>query len=341
MATYKELQGFKVRSVSSAPTTDIGQIWYNTTSNTLQFDGVGAGAWASGTNTPVGRQQGGGLGTSTSSAVVMGGQQPSLAVTDTTLVWNGTSWSEGNAITQSRAFICGIGTETAGIAAGGNYSPKGVAEDYNGTSWTAIASMTSARQNRNGCGTASAGLVFGGEPPVTANTEDWNGTSWTEVANMNRVRYAATSSFGAPSNSTTVATGQPDLTHPSGGPTTYTPDAEEWNGTSWTEVANMTLGRGNAGSTGSNQDSMIVYGGQTKSPVNQYAVSALNEEWNGTAWTEVANLATARMQVATSHGTATSALAMAGSNKPVNHSVEATVEEWDGAPAGVQTVTVS
>ena len=126
-----------------------------------------------------------------------------------------------------------------------------------------------------------------------------------------------------------------------GGEPPTTANTEDWNGTSWTEVANMTLGRGNAGSTGSNQDSMIVYGGQTKSPVNQYAVSALNEEWNGTAWTEVANLATARMQVATSHGTATSALAMAGSNKPVNHSVEATVEEWDGAPAGVQTVTVS
>ena len=81
MATYKELKGFKVRSVASAPTTDIGQVWYNTTNNTLQFDGVGAGAWASGTNMPSGRQYGTGIGTAPSAAIVAQGQGPTLAKT--------------------------------------------------------------------------------------------------------------------------------------------------------------------------------------------------------------------------------------------------------------------
>ena len=37
MGTYKEIQGYKIDAVSSDPsTTQKGQIWYNTTTDTLK-----------------------------------------------------------------------------------------------------------------------------------------------------------------------------------------------------------------------------------------------------------------------------------------------------------------
>ena len=33
MADYKTLKGFKVKSLASDPTVDLGQLWYNSASN--------------------------------------------------------------------------------------------------------------------------------------------------------------------------------------------------------------------------------------------------------------------------------------------------------------------
>ena len=343
MADYKAIKGFKIRSVSSAPTTDIGQLWYNTTSNTLQFDGVGAGVWASGTSTPTGNQTGAGLGNTPAAAVVALGQGPTLAKTNNSITWNGSSWVEGNNTNHLRSGTCAFGLTTAGMAMGGG-GPTGPGqsevEDYNGTCWTEIVDLAEGYQGMNACGTTSAGMVASGEPPSTKDTQIWNGTSWTETNNLNTLHEYGAISFAGSTTSTVVASGGPDLTHPSGGPTTYTPNTEEWNGTSWTEKANISIGRHYMGGTGTASTAMC-FGGITKSPTNVYVLSGLVEQFDGSTWTEIGDMGTARQMFARSHGTSTSALALAGGTQPSPHTVSAVVEDWDGAPAGVQTVTVS
>ena len=69
----------------------------------------------------------------------------------------------------------------------------------------------------------------------------------------------------------------------------------------------------------------MVFGG------SEPAASAKTELWDGTSWTEVADLATAR-QGSGSAGTTLSALCCGGNPGYVN-----ITEAWDGAPVAVRT----
>jgi hypothetical protein len=56
MATFKEIYGTNVEALASDPANPIeGQIWYNTTSQTLKGYALVAGSWA--TATPVKRER--------------------------------------------------------------------------------------------------------------------------------------------------------------------------------------------------------------------------------------------------------------------------------------------
>ncbi len=104
---------------------------------------------------------------------------------------------------------------------------------------------------------------------------------------------------------------------------------EEWNGTNWTEVNDLNTARVGAGGAGVSNTSAIAFGGSVPypSPPPPTVPSTVVEEWNGTNWTEVADLNTARAYIAGS-GTKTAALASGGSDKT-------NTEEWTGAGAGV------
>ena len=62
---------------------------------------------------------------------------------------------------------------------------------------------------------------------------------------------------------------------------------ESYNGTSWTEVNDLTTGRASVGAAGS-QTAALCFGGYSG------AEDAETEEWDGTCWSEVADLNTAR-----------------------------------------------
>jgi hypothetical protein len=70
--------------------------------------------------------------------------------------------------------------------------------------------------------------------------------------------------------------------------------------------------------------------------VTQLTYSSVTEDWNGSAWTEVADLATGREQHHGS-GSSTSGLAFGGSTSP---GVTAATEEWT-APTVNSTLTAS
>ena len=69
-----------------------------------------------------------------------------------------------------------------------------------------------------------------------------------------------------------------------------TAQTELWNGNSWTEVADLNLGRDYAGGTGTSTE-FLFYGG-----INPPAGSptGATEIYNGTSWTEINDMSTAR-----------------------------------------------
>jgi hypothetical protein len=111
MSTYKELFGKYVQSLATDPTTAaaVGQIWYNTTSNTFKTI-LASGAWVSGNPLLTAVNQSFTFGTQTD-AVSAGG---AAGYKSTAEKYNGTSWSAGNTIT-ARKSGGSAGTGTAGV----------------------------------------------------------------------------------------------------------------------------------------------------------------------------------------------------------------------------------
>ena len=98
---------------------------------------------------------------------------------------------------------------------------------------------------------------------------------------------------------------------------------ESWNGSSWTEIAEINTARERVGGSGSSTAGLVYGGGPS--------VSALTEDWNGTVWTEVNDMATARYGLASSpSGSSTLALASGG----YTTTNSAATEEW--AFTGIQ-----
>ena len=93
------------------------------------------------------------------------------------------AWATGGNLNTARYELAGAGTQTAGLAFGGNTPPAtGATEEYDGSTWTSSpVSMNTARGYLGGCGTQASALAFGGTPPATAATEEWTGAAPTTV----------------------------------------------------------------------------------------------------------------------------------------------------------------
>ena len=307
----------------------------------------------------------GGVATSSASALAIGGYDGS-AHTGKTETWNGSSWTEVGDLNNSRANLVGAGTATAALGTGGYDSDyTGKTETWNGSSWTEVADLNDARAYHGGSGTTNTeALVYGGDTPGnTGNTESWNGSSWTEVNNLNTARngggYGSTGTYTAciyiggsvsPKGHAELWDGtswseQNDLNsareelmssgsstaaiaafgrNPS---TSYKTLAEEWTGAgaavgAWATGGNLNQSRYLMAASGT-VDATIAFGGRI-SPPN--AISALNESYNGTSWTEVADLNTGRMGMGSTTGPSTAVLAFGGT--PPNTGKN---EQWDGS----------
>ena len=98
-----------------------------------------------------------------------------------------------------------------------------------------------------------------------------------------------------------------------------TANAESWDGTAWTEGANLNTARSNLAAAGFTNSYGMVFGGDAP-PDPQDTV----ELWNGSSWTEIADLATARKNLSGT-GSGVAALAIGGENPGGNL---ANTEEW-------------
>ena len=74
------------------------------------------------------------------------------------------AWATGGNLTTARRMLGGAGTQTAGLAFGGDGPSKtNTTEEYNGSSWTNGGNMGTAKSELGGTGTQTAGLAFGGD----------------------------------------------------------------------------------------------------------------------------------------------------------------------------------
>ena len=94
MAIYRGIKGIDIQTIAGDPANPVvGQVWYNTTSNTLKGYGkLGAGAWAAGGALNAGRYNNAGAGTGTA-GLTFGGVPPAASVA-LTEEYDGSSWTE-------------------------------------------------------------------------------------------------------------------------------------------------------------------------------------------------------------------------------------------------------
>ena len=166
---------------------------------------------------------------------VAGGQSPeSPPASALHEQYNGSAWSEAADLQTGRLELYGVGTQAAGLVAGGaTPGTVAVSEEWNGSAWAEGDNLNLARKRGASGGTQTAAFATGGTP-TGVNNEIYNGTSWAEDANLNAARYyikgSGTSTAGL------VAGG----VNPSDA---VVGTVEAWNGTAWTEVADLNTAR--------------------------------------------------------------------------------------------------
>jgi hypothetical protein len=222
------------------------------------------------------------------------------------------AWSTSGVLSLARNDLAGCGTQTAGLAFGGQQPPTvyTATEEYNGSGWSNGGDLGTATKGGGGAGTQTAGLAFGGNFPVTDVTQEYNGSSWTAGGTMGTGRYAL---GGAGTQTAGLAFGgraQPANTNAT----------EEYNGSSWTAGGGMAR-------TGDTLIRLAGAGLQTAALGFGGLTTALTEEYDGSSWTSGGNLNTARWSLG-GCGIQTSALAFGGAVPP--DTAQTKTEKYDG-----------
>ena len=334
MATYKGIKGVKVQTKATDPTASEaeGVVWYNSTSPAaLKYAIAGAGAWASGTALNTGRYAPGSAAATNTAAICAGGHTTTQI--DSTESYNGTTWTEVNNLNTGRSDNATIGSQTSALTIGGYRAPpdyQAVCESWNGTCWTEVADILTARGNACAFGSVNTAAILAGGGPGGPGyiVESWNGTCWTEIADLSSA-YPQGCGSGFFSSGLKMCGLQ--------NPTTFATEIEAWNGSAWSIADPCNTGRAETpGSTGQSTTNALLWGGNIAGP---FVATAFTESYNGSAWTEVADLATARSSPGKSSSGSgnTNAMAIGGIPPP---SGLTNVEEW-GVPNATKTFTAS
>jgi hypothetical protein len=320
MADYINIYGQDILAVASDPANPTqGQIWYNTTSNTLKGLGYQAAAWATGTAQSQARYYGGGAGIQTAALSTGGYDTTWISATEE---YDGSSWTSGGSLATARYGLGSFGVQTAAVVYAGN-APSGdpsATEEYDGTSWSGGGTFpsTGAIFNGTGAGTLTAGLAAGLSP--STSSAEYDGTNWTAGGSLTTGRTVGgaagtqTASFLTGGNAPSASTA-----------------TEEYDGTSWTA----------GGTRNQASNNLIAFGTQTAGVATVgegFSPSAVTETYDGTSWTTSASFNSARYAAASASASPASAGVMFGGNPAPGRTL---VEEWTGAAQVIQTITAS
>ena len=289
-------------------------------------------SWSEGDNLNTARSTGGSAGIQTATILAGGYTGSDSAKAEQ---YDGTSWSEGPDINTARRGLGAAGTQTSAIIVGGRSPDKDATETWDGTSWTTSpATLATARYDvaPANAGTSSTWMVAGGYGPSSIRnlTEEFNASTdtitaaaWASGGNLNQGRYWLGSANQAPSS---AALGFAGYLTP--GNTMYTL-TEEYDGTSWTEKADLALARSKVGGAGTATAALCIGG-----YVNGVGTKSEVEEFNGSAWSEENNIGTARY-AGGGAGTQTAAVYMSGvfytAGDAPSLAYKAETEEYDGS----------
>jgi len=193
------------------------------------------------------------------------------------------------------------GTYTDGFIVGG-YSTTYVAstEYWNGTTWTELADLATAKSGLGSAGSSSASFVANGAiaPGRLNTTEEWTTAPPTAaVLTEGSIFLSGGTTLKGFGKAGGIPTG------------------------SWASGGNMNTARANQSGAGAGQDSALAYGGS--------GPGDLTESYNGTSWSELAEINTARTEGNRGlGGIQTSALYVSGA---VSGTIPTNVESWDGS----------
>ena len=247
---------------------------------------------------------------------------------------------------------------------------KGFTSNPAGT-WATSTALNNARGAGSTAGTNASAWFVGGEDPggYENKTELWNGSSWTNSATTSRPgAYTCAQSMAVPNNSTGLLFGG----HYGTDPAAQFALCEDWNGSAWTEVADLNTAR--YGRAGFGSYTSALYAGSSPSNnvetwngsswtevadqnntgkdggagvVNTAGLSyggfptGHTEIWNGSSWTETGNLNVARYSCAGAGASSGAAIATGGQAPPASPSYVGSVEEFSSPTTSTVTFTVS
>ena len=150
---------------------------------------------------------------------------------------------------------------------------------YNGTAWTGTPSLNTATYASScGVGSFTSAIIVGG---AGGNNEEWNGSSWSNITaypnNPNSVEN--TGGFGSTSDGYFLGGSSSPASAP-----TVKPSTINWNGSAWTSLNPMNIGRTDMGSCGTGTAG-LVFGGESGVPPAFPGSRDQTESWDGTSWT--------------------------------------------------------
>ncbi len=180
--------------------------------------------------------------------------------------------------------------------------------------------MLKNRAKHASAGIQTAAILFGGLAGPSMNlaggqaSEEYNGSGFAagpDIVN-DRQMFAGCGTTAA----TLGAGGYPVPDHGT--------DTEEYNGTSWSETANLGTARYGPGVTGTQTAALCITGNAYPNPLKTEV-----EQYDGSSWSEIDDISTARRNGAAA-GTTTSAIYFGGNKAPGGGTKTGETEEWNG-----------
>ena len=195
--------------------------------------------------------------------------------------------------------------------------------------WSSGGTLPRETYNAAATGTVSATLLWSGydDSAYFNDSLEFDGSSWGSPVNMNVPATGGRFGVGTQTASLAISGYNPNPV-----PGIGMPQVESYNGSAWSEIADVNTGVSGHGVAG-NTSNAIKYGGTTamvspSHPTKSY--EAKTEQYNGSSWTEVADLNTAREGINFANQMPyTAGVAVGGSNAP--GAVLAIHEQWNGS----------
>jgi hypothetical protein len=197
--------------------------------------------------------------------------------------------------------------------------------------WSSGTNFPTNLENGSAFGTATAAVAGTGyegppaSPAYTTTTFEYDGTTWASPATTGHQG----GSQGAAGTQTAGLMVGGYWSPASRDPVYINGETETYDGSTWTEVADLNTKRQGLKGTGTTTAAIMGGGATTTGPVTAVAGVNNTETWDGTSWAETNNLNTARTSGASLGTTCPAPTAViAGGTSTTN--VYDLTEKWDG-----------